>query len=69
MATDLLEAKSLIEYNRNDLEENEDEKKEAIDIEFIEQKKDPDNDEIAIDFRWSDGREEDEEDITKKILI
>ena len=36
---------------------------EPIDLEFAEQKIDPDNDENAIDFRWSDVQEEDKEDI------
>ena len=32
--------------------------KESIDIEFTEQKADPENDKTAIDFRWSDVLEE-----------
>ena len=34
-----------------------------IDIEFTNNKKDHDNDEIAIGFSWSDVQEEDKEDI------
>ena len=46
------------------MEENDEEEKEPINIEFTEQKTDPYNDENAIDFRWSDAKEEeDEEDI------
>ena len=45
------------------MEENEDEEKESINIEFTERKTDPENDENAIDFRWSDVQEDDEEDI------
>ena len=33
--------------------------REIIDIEFTEQYKDLNNDEIAIDFRWSDVQEGD----------
>ena len=54
LATGLPVAKALIEYNSNSLEENNEEEKELIDIEFIEQKKYPYNDENAIDFkRWN----------------
>ena len=46
------------------MEENDEEEKEPISIELTEQKTDPYNDENAIDFRWSDAKEEeDEEDI------
>ena len=45
------------------MKENDEEEKEPIDIGFIEQKVDFENDENAIDFGWSDGQEEDEEDI------
>ena len=55
-------AKTLIKYNNN-LEENDEEEKEPINIEFTEQKTDPFNDENAIDFKWSDEQEEDEKDI------
>ena len=61
-------SKSLIENKSNDSEENEDEEKEQIDIEFTEQKADPENDENAIDFRWSDVQEE-EVDIDKANFI
>ena len=52
--------------NNNHLEEEDEEEKEAIEIEFTEQKADPENDENAFDFRWSDIEEE---DITKANLI
>ena len=58
-----------IDDKSNNLEENEEEEKEAIDIEFTEQKIDTDNDENVIDFRWSDVKGEDEEDIAKAKLI
>ena len=45
------------------------EEKEVVGIEFIEQKADHENDENAIDFRWSDIQGEDEEDIAKAYLI
>ena len=45
------------------MEKNDEEEKGPIDIEFTEQKKDPYNDENAIDFKWLDVQEEDEEDI------
>ena len=51
MATDLPIAKTLIKYNSNNLEENDEEEKEPINIELTEQKKDPCNDENAIDFK------------------
>ena len=59
--------KTLIKYNKN-LEENEEEK-EPINIELTEQKKDPYNDENAIDFKWSDAKEEDEKDIALAYFI
>ena len=57
MATGLSVAKTLIKYNNNSLEENDE---ETIDIEFTEQNADLEN---VIDFRWSSVQEEDEEDI------
>ena len=51
MATDLPIAKTLIKYNSNNLEENDEEEKEPINIELTEQKADPYNDENAIDFK------------------
>ena len=39
MATDLPIAKTLIKYNSNNLEENDEEEKEPINIELTEQKK------------------------------
>ena len=41
MATRRPVAKTLIEYNSNSLDENEEEEKESIDIEFTEQNADP----------------------------
>ena len=64
MATGLSVAKTLIEYNSNSSEENNELEKKPINIEFTEQKTDPYNDENAIYFRWSDEQEEDEEDIS-----
>ena len=61
MATGLPVAKTLIKYNSNNWRKWK--KKEPINIELTEQKTDPDNDENAIDFKWSDVQEEDEEDI------
>ena len=55
-----------IDDKSNNLEENEE---EAIDIEFTEQKADTDNDENVIDFRWSDVKGEEKEDIAKAKLI
>ena len=45
------------------MEENDEEEKEPINIEFTDQKTDPYNDENAIDSKWSDLTEEDEEDV------
>ena len=56
-------SKKLIEYNSNDLEENDEKEKEPIHIDFIQQKADIENYENAIDFRWSDVQEEGVEDI------
>ena len=57
LATGRPVAKALIEYNSNSLEENDEEEKELIDIELIEQKTYPYNDENAIDFKWWDVQE------------
>ena len=54
--------KTLIKYNNN-LKKNDDEEKESISIELTEQKAEFYNDENAIEFKWSDVKEEDEEDI------
>ena len=53
----------------NSEEEFEEEEKEALGIEFTELKAKPENNESAIDFRWSDIQGEDEEDIAKTNLI
>ena len=47
-----LVVKSFIEYNSNNLEENEEEK-EAIHKDFTKSKSDPENYENTIDFKWS----------------
>ena len=44
------------------MEENDEEEKEPIHIELTKQKSDPYNDENAVDFKWPD-EQEDEEDI------
>ena len=46
------------------MDENDEEEKEPIKIEFTELKTEPYNDENDIDFRWSDVLEEVEEDIS-----
>ena len=53
MATCLPVAKTLIKYNCNSSEENNEEEKEPIDIELTEKWTDPYNDENAINFKWS----------------
>ena len=45
------------------------EEKDIIDIEFTEQKADPENDENVIDLRLSDVQEKYEEDIAKANLM
>ena len=55
-------AKTLIKYNSNNLEENEEER-ESIDIEFTERKPDLYNDENAIDIKWLNVQEKYEEEI------
>ena len=45
------------------MEENDEEEKEPIHIELTFGKSDLDNTKNTIDFRWSDVKEEDEEDI------
>ena len=42
---------TLIKYNSNNPEENDEEEKEPINIELTEQKSDPYNNENAIDFK------------------
>ena len=59
MATGLPVAKTLIKYNSNNLEENDEKEREPINIELTD-KKDPYNDKNAIDFKWSGVNEEDE---------
>ena len=63
MATERPVAENLIKYNSNRLEENDEEENEPINIELTGHKTDPYNDENAIDSKWSDLTEEDEEDI------
>ena len=57
LATGSWVAKTLIKYSNN-MEENDEDEKEPINIELTEQKTDPDNYENAIDFRWSDAKED-----------
>ena len=45
-----------IAQNNNNSEEEDDEEKETAEIEFTEKKTYPENDEKAIDIRWSDMR-------------
>ena len=63
MATERPVAENLIKYNSNRLEENDEEENEPINIELTNKTTDPYNDENAIDSKWSDLTEEDEEDI------
>ena len=58
-----------IDDNNNNSEEEDEEEKEAVGIEFTEQKVDHENDENTIDFRGLDIRGEDEEDIAQANLI
>ena len=69
MATGRPVAKTLVKYNSNSSEENDEKEKEPIDLEFAEQKADPYNDENAFAFKWSDVKEEDEEDIVLAYFI
>ena len=62
MATGKPVVKTLIKYINN-LEDNDEEENEPINIELTEQKTYPYNDENAVDFKWSDVKEEDEIDI------
>ena len=50
-------AKTLIEYNINNLDEKDEEEKEPINFELTEQKNRSWNDENAIDFKWSGVKE------------
>ena len=63
MATGRPVAKTLIKYNRNNLEENNEEEREPINIGLTEQKTDLINDENTIASKWSDVKEEDGKDI------
>ena len=63
MATERPVAENLIKYNSNRLEENDKEENEPINIELTDKTTDPYNYENAIDSKWSDLTEEDEEDI------
>ena len=55
--------------NCNKLEENDEVKKEVVDIEFIENIAYPENNENATDFRWLDFKGEDDKDTTQVNLI
>ena len=61
--------KILIEYNSNNLEENNEEKKESIDIELTEQKVDLEMMKMILILRWSDAQEVEEEDIALANII
>ena len=69
LTTGWLIAKILIKYNSTNLKENDEEEKEPISIELINKKTDPYNDENAIDSKWSDLTEEDEEDVAQANFI
>ena len=69
LASGLPVAKTLIKYNSNNLEENDEEENEPINIELTDHKINPYNDENAIDSKWSDLTEEDEEDIALTYFI
>ena len=58
LATGRPVAKILIKYNKNNLEEHDEEDREPIHIELNEGKTDPYNDKNTIDFRWSDVKNE-----------
>ena len=53
--------KFLIEFNGNSSEENDEEEKEAINMEFTDRKSDHKNYKNAIDFRLSDKQREDKQ--------
>ena len=63
MSTERPVVENLIKYNSNRLEENDEEENEPINIVLTNKTTDPYNDENAIDSKWSDLTEEDEEDI------
>ena len=69
LTTGLPVSKTLIEYNRNNLEENDEEEKKSMEFEFIENKNDQENDENAIDLRWSDIQGEDKNHFAMANLI
>ena len=56
--------KKLIRYNRNYLEENNEDEKETIYIDFTK-KTDIEDYENFIDFKWIDVQDENEEHITR----
>ena len=58
-----------IDDNNYSSKKENDEEKEAVGIDFTEQKANPENYENTIDIRWSDIQREDKEDITKVKLI
>ena len=62
MASSLPVVKTLIEYNRNSLEESDEEEKEPINFELSEQNQIPIIMINGIDFKWS-GVKEEEEDV------
>ena len=58
-----------IDDNNYSSKKENDEEKEAVGIDFTEQKVNPENDKNTIDIRWLDIQGEDDEDITKVKLI
>ena len=63
MATERPVVKTLIKYNSNYLEVNDEEEKEPIHIEFTEQNADRKNNENDIDIRLLKEQQIEEEDI------
>ena len=51
------------------MKENNKEEKDSIDIEFTKLKADPENDENAIDYRWSNEQLGIEKDVAEANLI
>ena len=62
-ATGRPDAKTLIKYNNNNLEEKDEVEKEPIDIELTEQKADPEMMKMLLTLNDQAVQEEDEEDI------
>ena len=67
MTTGLQVVKTLFKYNSNSLEENDEEENEWLILSLLIKKTDPYNDELAIDFKWSGIKEEEEDIVMTKI--